>query len=319
MSETYVAVVTPDGNRDLKHRGDLKVKLLNNILSNEEEFTARCTMAFGGWDNGIFGGVSPGSHVLVTKVCLSKDSEGNSHYEWFWLGVVPQPFYKPKFSPNPPFIDIFTTSLPDARESFHTTDTPNHTIIKSPIGHKLVLADKVTRNANKVVSQEDYALLRTSNNKQIKLDAGIGPNHDKILISDEHGNKIVIKTGPDEKPGPNSIKVECIGNMHITSHQGEIELTVGKESTKDLSLINRGSGNIHIRSNEGDVTIKAEKEINLQSENVKIKTTANVEVEADGDAKVLAHSNMILESDNDLDLKATQITLTAARIDMKRG
>ena len=335
----YIARVTADGNRDLNERGFLKAELLNSPIS-QNEITAHATMAFGGTDCGIFGNVLPGTKILVTRVRVSDDSEDNSKLEWFWIGVVPEPYLKPKFSTVPPYLDIFTSTLPDARESYHTSDTPNHMIMKSPVGHKLVLADKVTRNSNKVISQEDYALLRTNTNKQIKLDAGVGPGHDKILISDEAGNKIVIKTGADEKPGKNSIKIECIGNLHITSHEGEIDLTVGKDSTKDISLTNRGSGNVHIRSNKGDVTVKANEDISLQSKNVKVEATKesiqvtskldvhvncgrDLNVYADGNVKVIStdsSKSIKLDSAGAIDIEAaTVLTLKAASIAMVKA
>lgn len=340
-NKIYIAQVEDNGNRDSSHFGRLKVRILNNSTFTKT-ITANCIMSFGGNNSGIFGNVTPGQRVLVTQVCVS-EGVGLKHpsmggtkipaedvYEWFWIGVVPEPHIVEDRSLDPPE-NRLTSSIPDAEDMYHTTNIPNRTVIKNTVGHKLVLADKTIRSNNSV-TQEDYAQLVTNTNKQIKLDAGTGKDHDRIVIADEHGNKIIINSTPENKPGPNSILMECIGNIHALTHKGEIDITAGKESKSNISVTNRGSGNIHIQSSYGDVTVKAEKEINLQCENVKVTAkdsitvdavndvtvnATDVTVNATNDATVIADNNLTLEGGVNVDITAGAImTLKAMRINM---
>jgi hypothetical protein len=325
----YIAQVTANGTRDFNSLGTLTVEILN------QEFTklpvdAKSIMQFGGKGSGIFGTVTPLSKVLVTQVSRV-NIDGLEILDWYWIGVIPEmdwvksgPIEKIKTfisslklnsqstSPNP---DLhYGSTIPEASEMYHSTKTPDRTIIKNVIGHKLVLAEKVVRNKNKIISQEDYAQLATNTNKQIKLDAGVGPGKDQILIADEYGNKIVIKSGAEDPdtPGANSINIDCIGNTHITSNTGEVVLTAGTQSTSNISIYNRGAGDIHIMSVSGDVTVKAEQMISVQS--------LNAEVIVQNDATVTAVNNINLDAGNDLNIKATkEINLTADKINMVKG
>ena len=266
----------------------------------------RCIMPFGGKNSGIFGNITPGSHVLVTQVCVREGNrpisdsgwgQTNDVYEWFWLGVVPETIGIQ--DPLNPTKSILSSSLPDAHDMYHTTNLPNKTIIKSTIGHKLILADKSFKGGNGIWNQEDYAQLRTNTNKQI------------------------INSGSENKPGKNSMKLECLGNFHALTHTGEIDITAGKDSTSNISVTNRGTGNIHIQSTYGDVTVKAEKEISLQCDNVSVSANSNVKVIAtNGDIDVTAAKGDIsveaTEGDVGITAGAT-ITLTASRIDMVKG
>ena len=344
-NKIYIAQVEDNGNRDSAHFGRLKVRILNNSTFSKT-ITAKCIMSFGGNNSGIFGNVTPGQRVLVTQVCVS-EGVGSKHpdfggtastqnddvYEWFWIGVVPEPHVIEDKSSDPPG-NRLTSSIPDAEDMYHTTNIPNRTVIKNTVGHKLVLADKTIRSNNSV-TQEDYAQLRTNSNKQIKLDAGTGKDHDRIVIADEHGNKIIINSSKENKPGPNSIFMECMGNIHALTHKGEIDITAGKESKSNISVTNRGTGSIHIQSSYGDVTVKAEKEINLQCENVKVTAkdsitvdaandvtvnATDVTVNATNDATVIADNNLTLEGGVNVDITAGAImTLKASRINMDQA
>ena len=353
-NKIYIAQVEDNGNRDSTHFGRLKVRILNNSTFSKT-ITANCIMSFGGNNSGIFGNVTPGQRVLVTQVCVS-EGVGSKHpdfggtaspqnddvYEWFWIGVVPEPHVIEDKFLDPPE-NRLTSSIPDAEVMYHTTNIPNRTVIKNTIGHKLVLADKTIR-ANEIVTQEDYAQLTTNTNKQIKLDAGTGKDHDRIVINDEHGNKIIINSTPENKPGPHSILMECIGNIHALTHTGEIDITAGKESKSNISVINKGTGNIHIRSDFGDVTVKAEKVISLQCENVSVSATDSIEVTADNfatvdvgkDAKITVNENAFIKVKKDATIDVTEnlkvdaganidmtavgiMTLKASRINMERS
>lgn len=329
-NKIYIARVDDNGNRDSSHSGKLDVTILHSTTYSETLEGVRCAMPFGGKSSGIFGNITPGSHVLVTQVCTREGSTPNPEYgwgatddvyEWFWIGVVPETIGIP--DPLDPTKSKLSSSLPDAEDIYHTTNIPNKTIVKSTIGHKLILADKVIQDGNKIWTQEDYAQLRTNTNKQIKLDAGIGPGHDRIVIADEHGNQIIINSTPENKPGKNSIKLECLGNFHALTHTGEIDITAGRDSTSNISVTNRGTGNIHIQSTYGDVTVKAEKEISLECKDVRVlATTGDISVTAtDGDISVKADDgNISVDAKKNVDITAgDNMTLTASRIDMVKG
>ena len=166
-NKIYIARVDDNGNRDSSHSGKLNVTILHSTTYSETLEGVQCVMSFGGNGSGIFGNITPGSHVLVTQICTSENDQ-ESTYEWFWLGVVPKTI---GISDPINMVSKLSSSLPDAEDMYHTTNLPNKTIIKSTIGHKLILADKSFKGGNGIWSQEDYAQLRTNTNKQINCNS----------------------------------------------------------------------------------------------------------------------------------------------------
>lgn len=306
----YIAEVTSDGILDPTHSGELEVRILG-CADVPDKFIAKCAMPFGGNGSGFIGPVTPLSKVLVTQAIISKSSTGPPITEWFWLGVIPTTTEVRKdFDEIDITEDIFETGVrqenanPEADKSYYGSDILEKVLLKSSIGHKLELSEKVLTLTDGIKHDEDYALLTTNTGKHIKLDAGVGPGMDRIIISDENDNRIVIKAGDDgDTPGPNSMVIECQGNMHLNSKSGEMVLNVEKDSTSKIQIINDGAGDINVEARQGDVNVgAAQGDINLSAK-------GTVQIDAEQDINLDANNNISINAGN-------QMTLTASRIDL---
>lgn len=309
-SNIYLAEVTADGIQDPSHSGELKVRVLN-CPEIPGVIIAKCAMPFGGNGSGFIGPVMPLSKVLVVKAIISKPSSGTPVWDWFWLGVVPNiAEVRKDFDEIDITENIFETGVmrtnvnPEADKSYYGSDILEKVLLKSSTGHKLELSEKVLTLENDVKHDEDYTLLTTNTGKHIKLDAGVGPGMDRIIISDENDNRIVIKSGDDgDTPGPNSMVVECQGNMHLNSKSGEMVLNVEKDSTSKIQIINDGAGDINVEARQGDVNVGAAK--------------GDIKLSAKGTVQIDAEQDINLDANNDISINAgNQMTLTASRIDL---
>ena len=304
----HLAEVTEKGNFDITHTGELEVRLLSGA-GTREPIRAKSASPFGGKGFGIIGPVTPLTKVIVAEVSIQA-SDDIDHREWFWFGVV-QDFSNVK--PHREDVDItkkedtgtvIDSTAPDANSVYRHSDVVNKVVANTATGHKLELSEKVLRLENDVLFQEDYSMLTTGTGKHIKLDSGIGPGMDRIIISDEKDNFIVIKTGDDgDTPGPDSMNIECGGNMHLTSRRGEIAVTTTKESSSDIKLQNDGTGDIKINCSQGNIYVAA--------------ATGDINLAAKGTVKVDAEQDINLDANNNININAgTQMTLTAPRIDL---
>jgi len=309
IPKIYIAEVTANGNRDVTHSGQLEVKLLNCKEETREYVNAQCIMPFGGKGSGLIGDVKPLSKVLVVKA-ITEDLDEYPLYEWFWIGVIPESTNVRK---EPEDIDITDKedlgtigrpSNPESDKAYYGSDVNDKVMIKSTIGHKLELSEKVLTLENKVMHQEDYASLKSNLGREIKLDDGIGPGMDRIIITDQNENRIVIKAGADgDTPGANSMILECQGNMHLNSKKGEMVLNVEKDSTSQIKIINDGAGDINVEARQGDVNVGA--------------AVGNINLAAKGTVQIDAEQDINLDANNDISINAgNQMTLKASRIDL---
>lgn len=293
-----IAEVVRGGHVDSSKTGTLSVRLLESKTNTEDTIDAHSLMSFGGRGHGIFGPVEPHTKVLVLPVYIDPH---NTHkgVKWFWIGVVPTIDLVAKdkhedTDPENPNIG-YRSTIPESSRVYMEDETPTKTIIKNMIGHKMELAETVYSNSNDEIIQEDYAMLSTNTDKYIKLDAGVGKGMDRIIITDEKDNRIVIKTGDDQDAdpgwGPESITVECTGNMHLLSKTGEMDIRVGPESTSNITIQNEGTGDIVCQCDLGSTYILAEKDIFVESTNLRVLETSSVYVEAGVDVNIVAGNN----------------------------
>jgi hypothetical protein len=136
--------------------------------------------------------------------------------------------------------DLPQTTLPYGK--MYTEDMGVHvkTVLQSRKNHRLELSEKVERGLNvEDLIQENYALLRTSEGKFIKLDDGTGEGFDRVEIGDGQGNQIIIQTGEDEVSGPMAITIKCEGNINIESKSGNISVACDSVDS-ELNLETQG-------------------------------------------------------------------------------
>ena len=295
----HVAEVLRGGHIDTSKTGALTVRLLNNSKGYGEEITAHSLMPFGGLGHGIFGPTQSHSRVLVVPVYTDPFDEGKG-VTWYWVGVIPtvdtvRGDKHEDTDESKPNI-AWRGTIPEADRVYNADEVPTKTIIKNMIGHKMELAETVIKDVNGEIIQEDYAMLTTNSDKHIKLDAGVGPSMDRIIITDEKDNRIVIKTGDDgdEDPGwgPESITIECTGNMHLLTKTGEMDIRVGPESTSNITIQNEGTGDIVCQCDYGHTFVLSEKDIWVESTNIRAYARESVFVEADLDVNVVAHRDV---------------------------
>tara|TARA_R110002074_G_scaffold211524_1_gene380943 strand:- start:16261 stop:17373 length:1113 start_codon:yes stop_codon:yes gene_type:complete len=325
---TQIAEVVRGGALDITKTGKLSVQLLGT-KRHTEIVTAHALMPFGGRGHGIFGPVEPFTKVLVTPVYNDPwDSKGG--ITWYWIGVIPEIDIVRKgdhedTDDNKLNAD-YRSTIPDADRMYDLDEVPTKTVLKNMIGHKLELAETAYTDTNKEVVQEDYAMLTTNSAKYIKLDSGVGKQMDRIIITDEKDNRIVIKTGDDGDAdpgwGPESITVECTGNMHLLSKTGEMDIRVGPDSTSNITIQNEGTGDIVCQCDLGSTYILAEKDILVESTNLRathtesiyLQASANVSVSALDDINTQAHGNTTMLTDLDLKIDTEGTTTIDSKL-----
>ena len=329
-----IGTVTADGTRDLTSTGKLLVTIRGRRGDNEP-VVAHSIMPFGGRSHGLFGPIEPLSNVMLLPISAQPYDVNSIDVKWFWVGVIPGIDFVPI---EPPEMNagnsnqskiVVRSTLPEAERVYALDKTPTKTVMKNLVGHKLELAETIFETSNGELVQDDYAMLTTNTDKYIKLDAGVGPTMDRIIITDEKDNRIVIKTGDDGDTdpgwGPESITIECTGNMHLLSKTGEMDIRVHPESSSDITVHNEGKGDITVRCEQSNIFVFAEKDVVVQSENVRVKTTKsvyvdageNVEVTSKGDASVIAEGNVDVTSNKAVSVVAKDtlsLTSTSAPV-----
>jgi len=344
----HLAEVQRGGHIDTSKTGTLLVKLIGGPGISQDVITANSLMPFGGRGHGIFGPVEPHTKVLVIPV-LTDPQDPDKGCKWYWVGVVPSIDYvrKEKYeeeSQTSPHIAVRST-IPESERVYGLDEVPTKTILKNMVGHKLELAETVLADPNKEIIQEDYIQMATNSNKFIKIDDGVGKGYDRIEISDNKDNRIVIKTGDDDDAdpgwGPESITIECTGNTHVLSKAGEMDIRVGPDSTSNITIQNNGTGDIVCQCDQGNTYVLAEKDIYVESTNLRVTETDsifieagnnttvntgndttittgnNLTVHAEGTASVTSVDDMTIHTDKDMAIDAGgDMTLTATNINL---
>ena len=164
-----------------------------------------------------------------------------------------------------------TTShgIPNMDEVYQDNNLPDSFVLKHPGGHSISLSEKVTdeRTVNEIK-------LKTAGNKRIIMsDAPPAAAGECIALCDENNNLIKITSLSEDNP--DSIVTEAQKNIETTSWAGEIEHTVGLNSSKNYTVNNLGTGDIKVRSDQGNITLDAAKSITLKCGNSTITLTPN--------------------------------------------
>jgi len=279
MSNFFLATVVDciDPNKT----GELQVRPLAGY-GTAEIIPARAALPFGGKGHGIIGAVTPSSTVVCAEVVVQSFDEDIT--EVFWFGVA-QGITRKRNEDNKgnlledPKFKVGAT----APDSYGDDDTISKTILRSPIGHRVELLEDVHSTPGDIKHQEDGVLVTTHGNKKILLDDGVGAGMDKIVITDEKvpGNHIIIQTGKAGGTlGPESMLIECTGNMQINSRKGQLEVHVDSESTSNIKIVNEGSGDVQMLCHNGDTYISSQGLIKVDSTDVQVNASNTLELNA---------------------------------------
>ena len=283
MNNFFLAFV--QDSTDVTHTGELTVIPLTKAYGKHDTVIAKCAAPFGGKGHGVMGPVTASSTVICAEVEV--DAYEPPTKELYWFGVAQSnKFSFPKDS-DASILDNklkLESSLPGGVESYATDDTLSKTVLRSPIGHRLELSEIAETHPNDIKIQKDYVLLTTNSNKKVLLDAGVGPGMDKIVISDEKvpGNHIVIQTGNTPGTlGPESMLIECTGNMHINSRAGQLDINVDSKSSSNINIVNNGTGDVTMQCKNGDTYITSDGLIKVDSTDIQVNASNTLELNAD--------------------------------------
>jgi len=280
-------------NADPLRQGRLRVE--HPRINNGAAIWIKGVTPFGGFNSGMVHLPPPGCEVLLLK---AKDL--NSAREWYWFAVVQgnnvsrnEKYENDADSTEDPGLTL-RSSIPETDMVYRFNGIPEKFIWKSETGHKIELSEKIFQDHGENVIQEDHILLETKTGKKILIDDGVGPEFSRILLDDGYGNFIKIQTDQDYHTGQNSINVEAIGNVHVTSKTGEIFISVEKGSCSPIEIRNYGSSSIDITCDSQDVNVFAGKDINAYaaSGHVSIEASGNIEAQAHGNVEITAVENV---------------------------
>ena len=275
-------------------KGRIKVQALP--FENGPEWVSSAS-PIGGAGAGLFAIPTEGSKVLITQVQTEK---GGLMWVWFaslWSdGITGIEKYQDACDGKDLMLSI---GIPEVDKIYEYSNRPDQYILKSPFGHKLVLSDKVTEDKNNTPIQQDFALLESANGKKLLLDDGVGEQFSRILLADESrdsGNKaplnfLLIQTGDDGDAGTgaNGVKLQAGAQLQIESKEGKVFVTVGKDSTSPIEVINYGEGDVNIESKTGNINITSAKEVNVTS-----SKASSITLDAGVGEVVLKGSNIVL-------------------------
>ena len=271
---------------DVTHTGELTVIPLSTQHGITDKVIAKCASPFGGKGHGIIGPVTASSTVVCAEVTV--DSLEPPTKELFWFGVVHDSKFRLPSAEDSSLSEgnliKIDTKIPGGHESYAGDDTLSKTVLRSPIGHRLELAEIAETHQNDVKIQKDYVLLTTNSHKKVLLDAGVGDGMDKIVISDEKvpGNHIIIQTGNTPGTlGPESMLIECTGNMHINSRAGQLDINVDSKSSSNINIVNNGTGDITMQCKNGDTYITSDGLIKVDSTDIQVNASETLELNAD--------------------------------------
>ena len=248
-------------------------------LNGNQPMTVGYASPFGGSDYGFFAIPGKGTNVLVMQADVH---DGSKKYFWFASPYMPGTVTerttittphrnnnsdKPrKPVPGETYGTVSETTTkvnhgnPDPEATYQENDYPERYLFKSPKGHLLEFAEKITEKTS-----HNYAKLESSTGKKIILDDGLsntqspaqpfsftnprnpdsGPNIEyagnKIIIVDSLGNRLVIDSSKRaaELFAKNGVQVHSEGGLVSLKAEnpkalGEVE--VGNHSTGNTKL-----------------------------------------------------------------------------------
>jgi phage baseplate assembly protein gpV len=209
-----------------------------------------------------------------------------------------------------PFVDniIIDSGVPEAGNVYADNFLPQQDVWKHKSGHKFVMSHKITDNGR----HDNSMLLQNASGKKILIDDGPPDlKMDRITITDEHKNRIVIRTGGDN---PDSSTIHTIRNQDYTTEKGSQRMTVMPASKGHQRRDQMGEGDMMDFVAKGNYRMSVEKNI------LRISHNGNIEERADtGDMNYTASQGAIeIEAANSITLTCggSTITMTPASIDI---
>ena len=290
-----------------------------------------------GAGQGIFSMPGVGTMIMYTRAAealtalnaLLKTSD--TPYEWVYIGALPSQNIQRRgmssisddknntdecndtqkdFLQRDPFMNnvIVDLGIPQAANIYADNFLPQQDIWKHKCGHKFVMSNKITDKGR----HDKSMLLQTPLGKKVHIDDGpASEKMDRITITDEHKNRLVIRTGGSN---PDSSTIHTIRNQDYTTERGSQVMKIMPAAPKE-SLMRRdqlGAGDMLDNVAQANYRLTAEKNI--------LRISYNGDIEERADTGSIAYNSTLaaisLEAATSITLTcgASTITMTPAAI-----
>ena len=324
--------------RDITSGGIIKVQPLdsNGQLADSTVDVVWLSMNVGA-GQGIFSMPGVGTMVMFTRATEALGSLNNhlrnsdNPYEWVFVGALTSQniqrrgessvsddknnadegndTQKDHLQRDPLVKNIIVDSgVPEAGLVYADNHLPQQDVWKHKCGHKYVMSHKITDKGR----HDNSILLQTAIGKKLHIDDGPAETKmDRITITDEHQNRIIIRTGGDN---PDSSTIHTIRNQDYTTEKGSQVMTI-MPGASEKSLMRRdqlGAGNMEDFVAQADYRLTVEKNI--------LRISHNGDIEERADTGSIAYNSTLaaisLEAATSITLTcgASTITMTPAAI-----
>tara|TARA_R110000824_G_scaffold35687_3_gene111590 strand:- start:14780 stop:15931 length:1152 start_codon:yes stop_codon:yes gene_type:complete len=201
---------------------------------------------------------------------------------------------------------ILDSGVPEAGLVYADNFLPQQDVWKHKCGHKFIMSHKITGKGR----HDNSLLLQAASGKKIHIDDGPAQMRmDRITITDEHKNRIVIRTGGDN---PDSSTIHTIRNQDYTTEKGSQVMTVMPASKGPMRRDQLGTGDMKDFVAKGNYNLLVEKDIlrvSLKGDIKEQADTGNIDYNATvGEIRIEAGTAITLTCG------ASVITMTPASI-----
>ena len=187
---------------------------------------------------------------------------------------------------------IIDSGIPEAGLVYADNFLPQQDIWKHKCGHKFVMSHKITNKGR----HDNSILLQTAIGKKLHIDDGPADmKMDRITITDEHKNRLVIRTGGDN---PDSSTIHTIRNQDYTTEKGSQYMTIMPASKGRMQRDQLGAGDMR------DFVAKANYRLTAEKDILRISHKGDIEERADtGDiAYNSSQGNIFIEASKSISL-----------------
>jgi len=155
----------------------------------------------------------------------------------------------------------YGTNVPDHDQVYQYSLSPDRQIWKTQLGHSITLSEFVHNDTppggSTTLIQKNFIEVKSAGGKFLKLDDGVnnedpGGEFDKIELSDEVGNRLVLQTGPGGELPANTVALQANTGLLVETDSGTLEISVGEED-KEILIQHYGKGPININAQNVNV------------------------------------------------------------------
>ena len=239
---------------------------------------------------------------IGTRVLICKPE---NDYNWYYMSTIVNS--SPAMAKADPNTLLKDRKIIHDKEIYRARYKPEGITVQSPEGNEVTLRDSHNPRYFNI-----KAGLKSGSGKRIE--ANDSPNIDAVIMRNEHNDYIRINANSNGANSSRSIDAECLGNVKLTSREGNMDLLVEDGRELNISNTSTGSqrisekdtspGNINVISLWGDINISVEK-----------SKTGSIFITVKG-----ANSHIVLQSEGTVDIagkKGVNITSDEGNVIVK--